>query len=136
MFQLEGLVALLQLDATAERLETQERPRPEEAVAPESLTADNALEEKRPISLLDLAEGTDRRQRVAGQLAVDRHQVALARQADELVEGRMVAHESVTVAIGRSRASRQVHPGGLCLSTRPAGDVSGQTAGLPRNLSR
>src|SRR5262249_37333978 len=97
MLRLDDFVALLQLDTIAERLEAQERPGAEEAVASQPLAADDALEEKGPISLLNLAEGANRRQRIAGELAIDRHQVALAGQADELVEGRMVAHDPFTI---------------------------------------
>src|SRR5262249_3936124 len=92
VLQLDEAAGPVQLDAAAERLEAQERARAEEAVAAQALAADDALEQERPVALLDLAEGADRGERVAGELAVDRHQVALAGEADELVERRVVAH--------------------------------------------
>ena len=76
------------LDAAAVRLEAQERAGAEEAVAAEPFAADDALEEERPVALLDLAEGADRRERVADELAVDRHHAVAARQLDEFLEGR------------------------------------------------
>ena len=65
--------------AAVERLELEERPRAEEAVAADPLAADDALEEERPVALLDLAEGADGRERVAGELAVHRHDRVPAR---------------------------------------------------------
>ncbi len=73
-----------------ERLEAQERARAEEAVAAQPLAADDAFEEERPVAFLDLAEGGDRRQRVADQLAIDRDDVALLGQLQKLVKGRQV----------------------------------------------
>src|SRR5262249_7177892 len=96
VLQLDDLVTLLHLDMRAGRLEAQERPRAEETVASQPLAPDDALEQERPVALLNLAEGADRRQRVAGQLAVDRHQVALAGQSNELIERRVGANHNLT----------------------------------------
>ena len=79
-------------DAAVERLEAEERPGAEEAVAAEPLAADDALEQERPVALLDLAEGADRRESVAEELAVDGDDRVPGRQLGELVERGEVAH--------------------------------------------
>src|SRR5262249_56394860 len=83
---------LLNLHAAVERLESQERPGAEKAVAAEPFTTDDALEQESPVALLDLAESADRRKGVADQLAVDGDHSCMAGQVGELVEGRVVAH--------------------------------------------
>src|SRR5262245_55226264 len=82
----------MNLDAVLVGLEAQERAGAEEAVAPHALAADDGLEQERPSALLDLAEGADRRQGVADQLAVDRHQASVAGQFNELLEGGKILH--------------------------------------------
>ncbi len=100
MLHLDGRPARgLKDDAGAERLEAQEGAGADEAVTAEPLAADDALEQKRPFALLNLTEGADGRERVADELAVDRHQAGLAGQLDEFLEGRMVAHGSVQFSV-------------------------------------
>src|SRR5205807_5504359 len=79
---------VVDLHAPAVGLEAQEGASAEETVAPEALAADNALEEKGPVAFLDLAEGADGRERIADELAVDRHHAGLPGELDELLEGR------------------------------------------------
>src|SRR5262245_1545259 len=69
---------ILDAYARSERLEPQKWSCAEETVTSQPLTADDALEQKRPISLLNLAESADRRQRIADQLAIDRYQARLS----------------------------------------------------------
>jgi hypothetical protein len=104
---------------SAARLEGAERAAPEEAVAPDALAADDALEEERPVALLEHAERGDRRERVAGQLPVHGHDGVAARQRGELVEGRTVGHVSLAagapraiVAAGRANGERVLRRGG------------------------
>ena len=61
-------------------LEHQERPRPDEAVAPQTFAADDALAQERPVAVLDLAERRHGREGIADQLPIDRHEVVLLRQ--------------------------------------------------------
>src|SRR5205814_5677462 len=82
------------VDVIAVGLEAQERAGAEERVAAEALAADDALEQERPVALLDLAERADRRQRVADQLAVDRHDAGAARQLDEFFVSGTVTHHN------------------------------------------
>ena len=104
MFQLDGRAGRgLKDDAMTERLEAQERAGAEEAITAEAFAADDALEEKRPIALLNLAKGADGRERVADELAVDGHEAGLARQLDKFLEGRTITHCSLT---GQRQASR------------------------------
>src|SRR5262249_45377569 len=94
----------LQADARAERLEAQERPGPQEAVAAVAFAADDALEQKRPIALLNLAEGADGREGVADQLAVDRHEAVPPRQLRELLRGRVVTlHDRCQTSVSAGR---------------------------------
>src|ERR1700736_217254 len=79
----DRFAGMLDLHAAIERLETDERPGTEEAITAEAFAVDHALEEKRPIAFLDLAEGADRRQRVADELAVNRHDAALFGQVEK-----------------------------------------------------
>lgn len=83
-------------------LKTQERPGAEEAVAADAFSADDAFEQERPVSFLDLAEGADRRQGVADQLPIDGHHAGAGRQGNKFIETGMVAH-------GRSRSSSIVN---------------------------
>src|SRR5262249_42230363 len=84
--------SLVDFDAAPERLEAQERAGAEEAVPADALAADDALEEERPFALLNFAEGADRRERVAHELAVDGHQAGAPGQFGELLERGAVTH--------------------------------------------
>src|SRR5262249_42861256 len=85
-------LATVAADLRAEGLEAEERPGAEEAVAAQPLAANNALEEERPVPLLDLAEGGDRRECVADELAVDRHETRAPGEVQELFQIGVVAH--------------------------------------------
>ncbi len=86
----------MDLHARAISLETQEGTAADEAVAAQTFAADDALEQKRPVAFLNLAEGADRRQRVADELAIDRHQAhrpgGRAGQGNEFLEAGTMAH--------------------------------------------
>ncbi len=74
------------------RLEPHERLGPEEAEPADLLSADDALEQEGRGRPLDPAEGRDRRQPVAGQLAVDRDARGRRVQAaGEVLERRAIA---------------------------------------------
>src|SRR5438105_1551838 len=59
------------------RLKTKKRTGAEEAVPSQPFAADHALEEKRPVPFLNLAEGADGSQRVADKLAINRNQTGV-----------------------------------------------------------
>src|SRR5438552_2144868 len=84
--------AFQQLNLMIMSVKAQERPGAEEAVAADALASDHALEQERPITFLNLAEGADRRERVADQLAIDRHDPGVAGQLGEFFKGRQIAH--------------------------------------------
>ncbi len=96
MFKLDGRPGGgLKDDAAAERLEAEERAGAEETIAADALAADHALEQKRPIALLNLAKSADGGERVADEPPVDGHQTRLARQLDKFIESRTVTHGSL-----------------------------------------
>src|SRR5205823_1408344 len=82
----------LDADAAVVCLEAEERPAADEAVPADALAADDALEQEGPVAVVDLAEGGDRRQRVADQLPEDGDEAGVARQRQEFVKTRTVAH--------------------------------------------
>src|SRR6266436_5919860 len=82
----------LKLNAALVGLEAKERTGAEEAVTAEAFAADDALEEERPVAVLDLAKRGHRGERVADELPVDRNQAVVAGQVQEFVEGRAVTH--------------------------------------------
>src|SRR5207253_704176 len=87
------LHAALHLDLMVKGLETQERSGAEEAIAAQAFAADDAFEQERPVAFLDLAEGTDRGERITDQLAIDRHEAGVAGQLDKLFQAGTVTHE-------------------------------------------
>src|SRR5690242_20742747 len=80
------------LNPAIEGLEAQQRSGAEKTVAADPLAAHNALEQKRPITLLDLAKSGDRRERVSCELTVHGHQARMAGQLDKFFEARKVTH--------------------------------------------
>src|SRR5207253_220800 len=54
--------------------------------------ANHAFEQKRPVALLNLAEGTHGSKRVANELAVDRNDAGLTRQLNKLFERGKITH--------------------------------------------
>src|SRR5262249_48819248 len=63
--------------------ELAEWPRAEEAIAADAFAANDAFEEERPVAFLNLAEGRDRREGVAGELAIDRNHSVVPGQRGE-----------------------------------------------------
>ena len=70
-----------------ECFEPQERPGPDKAISPQPFPAHDALEEKRPVAFLNFAEGTDRRQSIADEPAIDRHHRMGTGKFEEIGEG-------------------------------------------------
>ena len=76
----------MNLHALLVRLKTQERAGADKAVTSQAFAADHALEQEGPVPFLDLAEGADRGQRIADELAIDRHQARVPSQLREFIE--------------------------------------------------
>src|SRR5262249_22847302 len=83
---------LLDQYSSVKGLKSQKRSRAEEAVAAQPLATDHALKKKRPVAFLDFAKSADRRQGVAAQLSIHRHQAMVLGQSHEFVKGGAVAH--------------------------------------------
>src|SRR5439155_3862243 len=81
-----ALNTLLDSHSAIMRLEAQEWAGAKEAVPTQPLAADHAFEEKRPVAFLNLAEGAHRRECVADQLPIDRHDAGGASQRGQLRE--------------------------------------------------
>ena len=108
----------LDLHLAVPGLEAQERPGAKEAVTSQPLAAHHALEQERPVSLLDLAKRAYRGQRIADQLTIDRHQAGAIGQRDKFMKGRKIAHPiSKRVSLYYNRETglwlRQFAGGGL-----------------------
>jgi hypothetical protein len=98
--QFQGLLGSLaapgrpgvQPHALAKRLEAQKGSGTGKAVASHAFAADDALEEKRPVPLLNLAKRADGSQGIADELAIHRHQISFASQSGEFRKRREVTH--------------------------------------------
>ena len=136
------------VDLVAPGLEPEERLGAQEAEPADLLAADDALEQERRGRPLDLPEGGDRRQAVAGQLAVDRDARGLAGPAEEFLErGAMagswdrVPGAGVTGGPDGSRwhvtSGRRAGPSGKPAGSRPhAGDRPAPSLPEPSESSR
>src|SRR5260370_13517769 len=79
-------------------LKSQPRTGADKAVSSQPLAAHHALENKRPVAFLNLAESADGGERVPDQLAIDGDETGRAGQFHELVKTWAVAHAgSLTV---------------------------------------
>ena len=92
-------VPIASAGSSAASFKRAKRPRTEEAISPDPLPADDALEQERPVALLELAERGDGRERVAGEPAVHRHDRVAVRQRGELVERRTVRHRTLAATL-------------------------------------
>ena len=122
------------------RLEPQERLGAEEAEPADLLAADHALEQERRRRALDPAKGRDRREAVAGQLAVDRDAGGLGGPAEELGE-RGSMHGTLLSRLRRSGCRHLSRTPWTTIligpdSTRPPGKGSGGSHLFVREDSR
>ena len=86
------------------RFEPLERPRTDETVTANPLAANDALEQERPFFVrADGPKRRDRRQRIAEQLPVNRHNGVRGSQFRELVKTRSVTHEQLGTMDGNER---------------------------------
>src|SRR5207302_7739912 len=85
---------LLDLYSASPGLEAQEWAGAEKAITSQPLAADNAFEKKGPVPFPNLAKRADRRERVADELAIHRHQARVPGEFCKFIEGREVTHGS------------------------------------------